>query len=225
MPLDSVADHISQSRHPIDELALADIKSAILGKLTLAIGKDAGIATTHDWYKAAALALRDRIVHRWLLTEKDNYDAGRKRVYYLSLEFLIGRLFTDALNNMGLLPLFAAALGDLGVDLNELRIYAGDDMCNMTKLALNLSGFVNGVAVKHAETTQQMFPGYKVSAITNGVHAARWATPRISRSAGTRWRRAGHAGGRMPRRRLAPGGARRPGAPARRNRRGRFPRR
>ena len=121
MPQDSFADHVSQSRPPIDELALADIKSAILGKLTLAIGKDAGIATTHDWYKAAALALRDRIVHRWLLTEKDNYDAGRKRVYYLSLEFLIGRLFTDALNNMGLLPLFAAALGDLGVDLNELR--------------------------------------------------------------------------------------------------------
>ncbi|MGB3488361.1 MAG: glycogen/starch/alpha-glucan phosphorylase [Xanthobacteraceae bacterium] len=121
MPRDSVADHVPQSRPPVDELALADIKSAILGKLTLAIGKDAGIATAHDWYKAAALALRDRIVHRWLLTEKDNYDAGRKRVYYLSLEFLIGRLFTDALNNMGLLPLFAAALGDLGVDLNELR--------------------------------------------------------------------------------------------------------
>ena len=106
---------------PIDELALAEIKSAILTKLTLAIGKDAGIASRQDWYKAAALALRDRIVHRWLLTEKESYDAGRKRVYYLSLEFLIGRLFTDALNNMGLLPVFAAALGDLGVDLEDLR--------------------------------------------------------------------------------------------------------
>src|SRR6202050_3971649 len=89
---------------PIDELALAEIKSAILGKLRLAIGKDAGMATKHDWYKAAALALRDRIVHRWLTAEKMSYDAGRKRVYYLSLEFLIGRLFSDALNNMGLLP-------------------------------------------------------------------------------------------------------------------------
>ena len=106
---------------PVDELALAEIKSAILAKLTLAIGKDAAVATRHDWYRAAALALRDRIVHRWLATEKDNYDAARKRVYYLSLEFLIGRLFTDALNNMGLLPTFAAALGDLGVDLDELR--------------------------------------------------------------------------------------------------------
>jgi starch phosphorylase len=106
---------------PVDELALAEIKSAILAKLTLAIGKDAVMATRHDWYKAAALALRDRIVHRWLLSEKQSYDEGRKRVYYLSLEFLIGRLFTDALNNMGLLPLFDAALGDLGVGLSELR--------------------------------------------------------------------------------------------------------
>src|SRR3977135_4580559 len=106
---------------PIDDLALAGTKSAILTKLRLAIGKDTGMATRHDWYKAAALALRDRIVHRWLLSEKQSYDAGSKRVYYLSLEFLIGRLFTDALNNMGLLPVFEAALGDLGVGLSELR--------------------------------------------------------------------------------------------------------
>src|SRR3981081_3502955 len=55
------------------------------------------------------------------MAEKASYDAGRKRVYYLSLEFLIGRLFTDALNNMGLLPVFEAALGDLGVGLEDLR--------------------------------------------------------------------------------------------------------
>src|SRR6202142_3413930 len=106
---------------PIDELALTEIKSAILAKLRLAIGKDAGMATRHDWYKAAALALRDRIVHRWLTAEKLSYDAGRKRVYYLSLEFLIGRLFTDALNNMGLLKVFETALGDIGVGLDALR--------------------------------------------------------------------------------------------------------
>ena len=78
---------------PVDELALAEIKGAILAKLRLTIGKDAGMATRHDWYQAAALALRDRIVHRWLAAEKRSYDAGAKRVYYLSLEFLIGRLF------------------------------------------------------------------------------------------------------------------------------------
>jgi len=113
--------NFSPSGQPIDELALVEIKSAILAKLRLAVGKDAGMATRRDWYKAAALALRDRIVHHWLTTEKESYDEGRKRVYYLSLEFLIGRLFADALNNMGLLGVFEAALGDLGVDLTDLR--------------------------------------------------------------------------------------------------------
>src|SRR4051812_20708695 len=78
------------------------------------------MATRRDWYKAAALALRDRIVHRWLVADKQSYDEGRKRVYYLSLEFLIGRLFSDALNNMGLLAVFETALGDLGVGLPTL---------------------------------------------------------------------------------------------------------
>src|SRR4051794_1952748 len=114
-------DNFPPESQLVDELSLAEIKSAILAKLRLAIGKDVGMATRHDWYKAAALALRDRIVHRWLTTDKQSYDAGNKRVYYLSLEFLIGRLFTDALNNMGLLPVFEAALGDLGAGLPELR--------------------------------------------------------------------------------------------------------
>src|SRR5260370_16647010 len=87
---------------PVDELALAEIKSAILTKLRLAIGKDTGMATRHDWYKAAALALRDRIVHRWLTAEKKSYDAGAKRVYYLILEFLIALLLLDALHNIRL---------------------------------------------------------------------------------------------------------------------------
>ncbi|MGJ5175574.1 glycogen/starch/alpha-glucan phosphorylase [Bradyrhizobium oligotrophicum] len=106
---------------PVDELAVAEIKSDVLAKLRLAIGKEASQATQQDWYHAAALTLRDRIVHRWLTADKESYDAGRKRVYYLSLEFLIGRLFTDALNNMGLMKVFETALGDLGVGLMDLR--------------------------------------------------------------------------------------------------------
>src|SRR5262249_58537055 len=70
---------------------------------------------------AAALTIRDRIVHRWLAVDRASHAQGRKRVYYLSLEFLIGRLFADVLGNMGSTEIFQAALGDLGVDLNRLR--------------------------------------------------------------------------------------------------------
>jgi len=63
------------------------------------------------------------------------------------------------------------------VDLDVLKQYAGEDRMNMTRLALNLSGFVNGVARRHAETSRKMFPGYEVHSVTNGVHPRTWAAP------------------------------------------------
>jgi starch phosphorylase len=60
---------------------------------------------------------------------------------------------------------------------DQLRLLAGPHELNMTQLALNLSGYVNGVAVKHAETTTRMFPGYDIRAVTNGVHLPTWVHP------------------------------------------------
>lgn len=60
------------------------------------------------------------------------------------------------------------------VDVDTLKRLAGTDRLNMTRLALNLAGYVNGVARSHAETTGQMFPGYRIHAVTNGVHAETW---------------------------------------------------
>src|SRR5258706_6875016 len=98
-----------------------EVKSAVLAKLALAVGKDPSTAVDRDWFVATALAIRDRIMHRWLACDRDSQAKGRKRVYYLSLEFLIGRLLGDVLCNLGLTELFHTALGDLGVDLNVLR--------------------------------------------------------------------------------------------------------
>jgi starch phosphorylase len=100
---------------------LEEIKGELLAKLALAVGKDTGSATDRDWFVAAAMVIRDRIVHRWLASERASFAKGSKRVYYLSLEFLIGRLFADALCNLGMTDLVCEALGDLGVDLNRLR--------------------------------------------------------------------------------------------------------
>jgi glycogen phosphorylase len=63
------------------------------------------------------------------------------------------------------------------VDLTVLKQLAGSDSLNLTRLALNLSEQVNGVAKRHAETSRAMFPGYRVSAITNGVHGETWTSP------------------------------------------------
>jgi starch phosphorylase len=64
---------------------------------------------------------------------------------------------------------------DDGFDMQVIKSLAGVESLNMTRLALNLSEYVNGVAKKHAEVSNAMFPGYKVHAITNGVHPFTWA--------------------------------------------------
>jgi glycogen phosphorylase len=67
-------------------------------------------------------------------------------------------------------------LGDV-VDLATLKRLGGESVLNMTQLALNLSEYVNGVAKRHAEVSRKMFPGYRVNAITNGVHPFTWTGP------------------------------------------------
>ncbi len=71
--------------------------------LKFSLGKDAGHATTTDWRLALSLAIRDRIVDPWFASTRATYARQGKRVYYLSMEFLIGRLLEDAAVNLGLM--------------------------------------------------------------------------------------------------------------------------
>jgi starch phosphorylase len=71
--------------------------------------------------------------------------------------------------------LVARCLGPFA-DAGLLRSLAGEDRLNMTLLALNLSGWVNGVAERHAQVSRALFPGYVVHAISNGVHSWTWAS-------------------------------------------------
>jgi glycogen phosphorylase len=76
--------------------------------------------------------------------------------------------------------LVSQVLGDY-IEIAELKPLAGNNHLNMTQLALNLSGFINGVSRQHAETTSRLFPGYRVHAITNGVHAPTWTHASFAR--------------------------------------------
>src|SRR5215475_3718031 len=119
-----------------------EIKRAVLAKLALELGKDASVATDRDWFVAAALTIRDRTVHRWLAVNRASHAQGRKHVYYLSLEFLIGRLFADVVENLRLTPTVRAALGDGGVG----RLAA----CLMESMAsLAIPGFGYGIRYDH----------------------------------------------------------------------------
>jgi len=93
----------------------------IVERLTYRIGKNAAAAKSHDWLAATTLVIRDRVIDRWIASTEETYRAGAKRVYYLSLEFLIGRLMRDAISNLGLMDEMREALASLGVDIDLIR--------------------------------------------------------------------------------------------------------
>jgi glycogen phosphorylase len=102
------------------------IKAEILEKLKHSIGKDVMVAKRHDWLAASILALRDRIIDKWMESTRNAYLQKSKRVYYLSLEFLIGRMLRDSLSNLELTTTFEKALAALGVELDIVELLEPD---------------------------------------------------------------------------------------------------
>jgi len=96
------------------------LKKAILEHLAYSVGKDADHAVARDWAVALSLAARDRVIDRWMQTTREVYRTDAKRVYYLSMEFLIGRLLSDTLSNLGILETARAALDELGVSYDKI---------------------------------------------------------------------------------------------------------
>ncbi len=105
-----------------DRLGLdsASIRKSLAKRLIYNVGKDGFTATERDWLHAAIHATRDRLVERWMETMRRYYRQDVKRVYYLSLEFLMGRALKNALMNIGCLDEFEQALAKLGLSLDEL---------------------------------------------------------------------------------------------------------
>ena len=110
----------------MNEEDIQALRRLITEKLTYATGRDPLVAGDRDWFVAAALALRDRIVDRWLQSTRRDTAGHRKRVYYLSLEFLPGRMLMDSLHNAGLTEPMRLALAELGVNLDRLRALEPD---------------------------------------------------------------------------------------------------
>jgi len=95
------------------------IKQSFIENLTFSLGKDQYSATPRDSYSSLALTVRDRLVERWMKTQQSYYKNDVKRVYYLSMEFLIGRLLTNNLINLEMHEATNDAMYDLGVSMEE----------------------------------------------------------------------------------------------------------
>ncbi|MBD8735884.1 glycogen/starch/alpha-glucan phosphorylase [Sphingomonas sp. CFBP 13706] len=112
---------MSVTANPALQRSVQTLADSILDTLVHRIGKDAQAALPHDWLAATILTVRNDIVERWMASTKAAHAAGAKRVYYLSLEFLIGRLLRDAVTNLQRSGEVSRALALHGVDLAALE--------------------------------------------------------------------------------------------------------
>ena len=99
----------------------AGIQQAILDHVLSSLGRDPERAGNDDMYRAVALTMRDMLVKKWISTQKNYYARHQKRVYYLSLEFLVGRSLGNSLINLGFFDAVAGALREMGYDLEAIR--------------------------------------------------------------------------------------------------------
>jgi glycogen phosphorylase len=96
------------------------LRADVLRHLTFTLGKDAPNASRYDWRMALSYAMRDRIMEPWFASTRRTWAEDRKRVYYLSMEFLIGRILEDATVNLGLRDVAQEVMAEFGQDLHSL---------------------------------------------------------------------------------------------------------
>nr|WP_242534980.1 glycogen/starch/alpha-glucan phosphorylase [Roseococcus suduntuyensis] len=149
------------------------MRDAILRKLTFDIGKSRAGALERDWFMATALAVRDHVVQPWLNDMRAAYDTGEKQVYYLSLEFLIGRLLRENMSNFGLMADVRAALVSLDVSPALIEACEPDAAlgngglgrlaaCFMESLAsLSIPAFGYGIRYDHGLFKQAIRDGWQ----------------------------------------------------------------
>ena len=165
----------------------SDIDVQLIDVLRHRVGKDERAARSHDWFNAAIFTLRDQVIDRWMESTRRTYEESGKRVYYLSLEFLIGRLMRDALSNMGLTREMEQALRSHGLDLAALENLEPDAAlgngglgrlaaCFMESLAsLDIAAYGYGIRYVNGMFRQRIDDGWQVELPENWlVHGNPW---------------------------------------------------
>ncbi|MCF8199515.1 MAG: glycogen/starch/alpha-glucan phosphorylase [Sulfuritalea sp.] len=178
--------------HPMTDAE--SIRRSLYNRLIYTVGKDPITATDRDWFYAAAAVARERIIERWMETMRSYYVEDRKRVYYLSMEFLMGRTLTNcmlnicaekefhdalaALAEMGLKPLHLsevepdAALGNGG--LGRLAACFLDSMATM-----GVAGYGYGIRYEYGMFHQGIKDGQQVEHPDNWLRYGNpWELPR-----------------------------------------------
>lgn len=131
----------------------ARLKTLILHHLRMTVGRDPNQASRRDWRMALSLAIREQMVAAWLDANDAAQTAGSKRVYYLSMEFLIGRLLGDALENLRVTDAAGIALRKLGVSLSDLLDDEPDAALGNGGLGRLAACFLESMSTLHCPAT------------------------------------------------------------------------
>ncbi|HDL7205284.1 TPA: glycogen phosphorylase [Yersinia enterocolitica] len=167
------------------------LKHSIAYKLMFIVGKDPSIATQHDWLNATLFAVRDRMVERWLRSNRAQLSQDVRQVYYLSMEFLLGRTLSNALLSMGIYEDIEQALDEMGLNLSELLQEENDPglgngglgrlaACFLDSLAtLALPGRGYGIRYEYGMFSQKIVNGQQMESPDNWLeYGNAWEFPR-----------------------------------------------
>lgn len=112
--------HITDLHYTVPATDVESIKQKIVFKLIFTLGVDPKDAQPQHWLKAAMYAIRDLLTENWLKTRREVIEGGEKMVYYLSMEFLLGRSFLNSLINEEVYDNFKQAFKELGLNLTDV---------------------------------------------------------------------------------------------------------
>ncbi len=193
---DPTRDPRPNNTHPslqydFEGLDAPSIKRSLANRMIYTVGKDSYTATQRDWLHAVVYMVRDRLTERWMETMRNHFTSDSKRVYYLSLEFLIGRSLTNSLLNLGFYEEAQATLKELGMDLEEIAELEFDAAlgngglgrlaaCFLDSLAtLRLPGYGYGIRYEYGMFRQAIENGQQVEHPDNWLRYGNpWEFPR-----------------------------------------------
>ena len=167
------------------------LEQSLSNHLTNAVGKDRGAATRRDWFYTAAYVARNRLINRRLETKRNYHHHDAKRVYYFSMEFLMGRALMNSLHNLGCEQDYREALNKLGIDLDEVKEMEYDAAlgngglgrlaaCFLDSMAtLGIPGHGFGIRYEYGMFSQRIENGWQVEQPDNWLRYGNpWEFPR-----------------------------------------------
>ncbi len=172
-------NHFMLENRDKEPLSKENFKRLFLKQLEYTLGKDGYSATINDLYLALAYSIRDLLVERWRDTQQMYYKHNSKRVYYLSMEFMVGRFLGNSLINLELMDTWVEVLQELGLDYTELVELEGDSglgngglgrlaACFLDSMAtMSIPGYGYGIRYEYGIFHQRIVDGAQVEVPDN----------------------------------------------------------